>query len=81
MVQLPKHMIIYLINREQERYFHPFKNVGKEIWDQDHVRCIKNVDQKVLANNNDIKERWREYFNKLLNEDSTGSLGIKRILS
>ena len=26
--------------------------------------------QKVLVKDNDIKERRREYFNKLLNEDS-----------
>ena len=35
----------------------------------DYVKCIKSDGQKVLAKENDIKERWREYFNKISNED------------
>ena len=34
--------------------------------DLDHVKCIKSNDQKVLVKDNYIKERWREYFSKLL---------------
>ena len=37
--------------------------------DSDHVKCIKRNDQKVLLKDNDIKERQRKYFGKLLNED------------
>lgn len=33
--------------------------------------------QKVLVNDNDIIERLREYFNKLLIENSIGGLGSK----
>ena len=45
----------------------------------DHdVRCIKSEDQRVLVKDEEIKERWRSYFQKLLNEDHVGnaSLGI-----
>ena len=34
-----------------------------------HVKCIKSIDQKVLVKDNDIKERPKEYFSKLLNEN------------
>ena len=42
--------------------------------DLDNVRCIKIEDQKVIVKDIDIKERWREYFSKLLNEDPIGGL-------
>ena len=31
------------------------------------VRCVKDEDQKVLFRDEEIKERWREYFDKLFN--------------
>jgi len=31
------------------------------------VRCVKDKDKKVLVRYEEIKERWREYFNKLFN--------------
>ena len=36
--------------------------------------CIKSDDQKILVNDNNIKQKWREYFNKLLNEDFIGGM-------
>ena len=45
--------------------------------DLDHVKCIKCNDQNVLVKDNDIKERWREYFSLLLNEDYIGDIGTK----
>ena len=33
------------------------------------VRCVK--DEKVLVRDEEIKERWREYFDKLFNGSST----------
>ena len=42
--------------------------------DLDNVKCIKSDDQKVLVKDNDYKERSREYFNKILNEDSIGGI-------
>jgi len=38
------------------------------------VRCVKNEDQKVLVRDEEIKERWREYFDKLFNGSSTQDL-------
>jgi hypothetical protein len=34
------------------------------------VKCIKDVTERLLTKDEDIKNRWREYFNKLFNEDS-----------
>ena len=34
------------------------------------VRCVKDEDQKVLARDEEIKKRWREYFDKLFNGSS-----------
>lgn len=31
----------------------------------DHVKCITSDEQKILLKNNDIKERWIDYLNKL----------------
>ena len=39
------------------------------------MRCVKDVDQKVLVRDEEIKERWIEYFNKLFNGSSTQDLG------
>ena len=38
------------------------------------VRCVKNEDQKVLVQEEEIKEKWREYFDKLFNGSSTQDL-------
>jgi len=35
------------------------------------VRCVKDEDQKVLVRDEEIKERWREYFDKLFYGSST----------
>jgi hypothetical protein len=37
------------------------------------VKCIKDVIERLLAKDEDIKNRWREYFDKLFNEDSRSS--------
>ena len=44
--------------------------------DLDNVRCIKSEDQRVLVKDEEIKERWRSYFQKLLNEDHVGNVGL-----
>jgi len=38
------------------------------------VRCVKDEDQKVLVRDEEIKERWREYFDKLFNSSSIQDL-------
>ena len=38
------------------------------------MRCIKDEDQKFLVRDEEIKERWRQYFDKLFNGTSTQDL-------
>jgi DNA anti-recombination protein RmuC len=37
------------------------------------VKCIKDATERLLTKDEDIKNRWREYFNKLFNEYSGSS--------
>jgi hypothetical protein len=37
------------------------------------VKCIRDATERLLTKDEDIKNRWREYFNKLFNEDSESS--------
>ena len=41
--------------------------------DFNHIKCIKNEDSRVLVQEKEIKERWRSYFKKLLNENHMGN--------
>ena len=38
-----------------------------------HSKCVKNEDSRVLVQDEEIKERWISYFEKLLNENHTGN--------
>jgi hypothetical protein len=44
------------------------------------VKCIKDETERLLIKDEDIKNRWREYFDKLFNEDSVSS-SIKLVIS
>jgi hypothetical protein len=44
------------------------------------IKCIKDETGRLLTKDGDIKNRWREYFYKLFNEDS-GSLSIELDIS
>jgi hypothetical protein len=44
------------------------------------VKCIKDATKRLLTKDEDIKNRWREYFDKLFNEDS-GSSSIELDIS
>jgi hypothetical protein len=37
------------------------------------VKCIKDATERLLTKDEDIKNRWQEYFDKLFNEDSESS--------
>jgi hypothetical protein len=37
------------------------------------VKCIKDATERLLTKGEDIKNRWREYFDKLFNKDSGNS--------
>ena len=39
----------------------------KKTRDLGTIRCIKDHNHKVLVKDIDIKERWKEYFDKLFN--------------
>ena len=39
------------------------------------VRCVKDENQKILVQDEEIKERWSEYFDRLFNGNSTQDLG------
>ena len=38
--------------------------------DVSQIRCIKNKDEEVLLDDDKIKERWKEYFEELLNVEN-----------
>ncbi|WMV36648.1 hypothetical protein MTR67_030033 [Solanum verrucosum] len=42
--------------------------------DLDQVKCIKDEEGKVLVEETSIKQRWRRYFHKLLNEEGDGDI-------
>jgi hypothetical protein len=46
------------------------KSRGRKTRDIIQVKCIKDATEQLLTKDEDIKNRWREYFNKLFNEDS-----------
>jgi hypothetical protein len=54
---------IYRITKSRER----------KMRDIIQVKCIKDATERLLTKDEDIKNRWREYFDKLFNEDSVSS--------
>jgi predicted nuclease with TOPRIM domain len=55
------------------------KSKERKMRDIIQVKCIKDETERLLTKDEDIKNRWREYFDKLFNEDSGSSsieLGI-----
>jgi hypothetical protein len=38
--------------------------------DFNQVKCIKDETDRLLVNDENIKNRWREYFDKLFNDES-----------
>jgi hypothetical protein len=47
--------------------------------DFSQVKCIKGSDSKVLMKDEKIKDRWKMYFEKLLNEKYEGSFGEEEV--
>ena len=52
----------------------------KKIRDLGTIRCIKDHSHKVLMKDTDIKERWKEYFDKLFNGNYVQDVGDVNIL-
>ncbi|XP_077249225.1 uncharacterized protein LOC143888681 [Tasmannia lanceolata] len=40
-----------------------------------NIKCIKDEDQRLLVKENEVKERWRSYFDKLFNGEPIANLG------
>jgi Reverse transcriptase (RNA-dependent DNA polymerase) len=38
--------------------------------DLNHIRCIKDENQRLLVRDDEVKERWRSYFDRLFNGES-----------
>ena len=45
------------------------------------VKCSKSEDSKILVKDEEIKEIWKNYFEKLLNEKYGGMAIVKEIVS
>ncbi|XP_077232556.1 uncharacterized protein LOC143869882 [Tasmannia lanceolata] len=43
--------------------------------DFNHIKCIKGDNQRLLVKENEVKERWRSYFDKLFNGEPVANLG------
>jgi hypothetical protein len=41
-----------------------------KIRDFNQVKCIKDETDRLLVKDEEIKNRWREYFNKIFNDES-----------
>jgi hypothetical protein len=49
------------------------KSRERKMRDIIQVKCIKDVTERLIIKDEDIKNRWQEYFDKLFNEDSGSS--------
>jgi hypothetical protein len=49
------------------------KSRGRKTRDIIQVKCIKDVTERLLTKDEDIKYKWQEYFDKLFNEDRGSS--------
>ena len=58
----------------EKRIYKLAKARERKTRDFNQVKCIKSEDSKVLVRDEEIKERWKKYFEKLLNEGHVRSL-------
>jgi hypothetical protein len=49
------------------------KSKERKMRNTNQVKCIKDETKRLLTKDEDIKNRWQDYFNKLFNEDSGNS--------
>ncbi|KAK9135564.1 hypothetical protein Syun_014894 [Stephania yunnanensis] len=62
-------------NRDGEKYIYRLAKLrDKKKQDLSHVRCIKDENQNVLTREEDIKERWRSYFDSLFNDGQVDAI-------
>jgi hypothetical protein len=65
---------------EEKDIYRMVKRRERKTRDIIQVKCIKDETERLLTKDEDIKNRWREYFDKLFNEDS-GSSSIELDIS
>jgi len=66
-----------LDTKEGERNIYKLaKSRERKTRDLNQVKCIKGEDAKVLVKDEEIKERWKFYFEKLLNENNVGGFEV-----
>jgi hypothetical protein len=71
----------WLCTKEEEKDIYKMtKSRERKTSDIIQVKCIKDAIERLLSKDEDIKNRWREYFDKLFNEDS-GSSSIELDIS
>jgi hypothetical protein len=58
------------VRRKGRRTSIGWPKVKSKMKDIIQVKCIKDVTKRLLTKDEGIKNRWREYFDKLFNEDS-----------
>jgi hypothetical protein len=49
------------------------KSRERKMMNNIQVKCIKDDTERLITKDEDIKNRWWEYFDKLFNEDSKSS--------
>ncbi|XP_070005092.1 uncharacterized protein [Nicotiana sylvestris] len=57
-----------------KKLFRLAKAREKKARNLDQVRCIKDEDDQVLMEEDQIRQRWQSYFHKLLNEEGDGNI-------
>jgi hypothetical protein len=61
------------VRRKGRRTSIGWQKTERKTRDITQVKCIKDATERLLTKDEDIKNRWREYFDKLFNEDSGSS--------
>ena len=59
---------LYRLVRQRDR-------AGKDV---KHMRIIKNENGNVMVNSEAVLKRWKEYFEKLMNEENNRNLGKRK---
>jgi hypothetical protein len=68
------------MKEEENDIYRMAKSRERKMRDIIQVKCIQNETERLLTKDEDTKNRCREYFDKLFNEDS-GSSSIKLDIS
>ena len=59
---------LYRLAKQKDR-------AGKDV---QHVRVIKDENSNVMVNSEAVLKRWKEYFEKLMNEENNRDLGQRK---